>query len=217
MTTTLAVVSKKGGVGKTTISRIIAVAALFEGRRSAIIDLDEQASAFKWGERRRRAGIPAPLVGAPGGRALDAILDELKGRGAELVVIDTPPHDNPLIGVALEHADAALIPLQPSPDDLEAVASTVSIVKGMRRKAGIVFNRVNPKTAGFHAALSAAASFGLPVWSDWLGDVVAHQYATAKGRTVQETQPRRPAATQAAALYDWINVTLFEQSLAKAS
>jgi chromosome partitioning protein len=52
---TIGVVSQKGGAGKTTLSVHLAVAAQQEGYRVAIIDLDPQATARKWGYKRQEA------------------------------------------------------------------------------------------------------------------------------------------------------------------
>ena len=54
----LAVISQKGGVGKTTIATALAVAAESEGRSAAVFDLDPQASASFWHDTRE-AETPA--------------------------------------------------------------------------------------------------------------------------------------------------------------
>ena len=53
----LAVVARKGGVGKSTFARSICVQALIEGHKAAIIDADEQATSFKWSRRRKARWI----------------------------------------------------------------------------------------------------------------------------------------------------------------
>jgi len=46
---TVAIISQKGGSGKTTLAVHLAVCAERARRRVAIIDLDPQASALEWG------------------------------------------------------------------------------------------------------------------------------------------------------------------------
>ena len=49
---TLAIISQKGGVGKTTLATALAVAAERDGKNAAIFDLDPQASATFWKDTR---------------------------------------------------------------------------------------------------------------------------------------------------------------------
>jgi chromosome partitioning protein len=51
----LAVVARKGGVGKSTLARSLAVQALLDGQKAAIIDTDEQATSLKWSRRKESA------------------------------------------------------------------------------------------------------------------------------------------------------------------
>ena len=54
---TIALVSQKGGSGKTTLALHLAVASAHAGRHAAIIDFDPQASAAHWADRRE-GGTP---------------------------------------------------------------------------------------------------------------------------------------------------------------
>ena len=74
------------------------------------------------------------------GRTLAEVVTELKGRRAEFIVIDTPPHDQPIINIAAEAANAALIVTQPYPDDLQEVGVAAAILHRTGKAAGIVLN-----------------------------------------------------------------------------
>ena len=63
---TIALVSQKGGSGKTTLALHLAVASVHAGRHAAIIDFDPQASAAHWADRRE-AALPTVLA-APASR-----------------------------------------------------------------------------------------------------------------------------------------------------
>ena len=73
---TIALLAQKGGTGKTTMA--VHVAADFEGAggSAALVDLDPQASAALWGDRRGRS----PFVGAvPAGGRLHRPILKMEG------------------------------------------------------------------------------------------------------------------------------------------
>ena len=126
-----------------------------------------RSGTHRWPEgghpRRRSAGHHhlvgkrrqpnAPFILGLGNRTIREALSEVEGRGGEFVVIDTPPHAQPIINIAAEAADASLIITGPFPEDLEQVGAVASIVARLARPAGIVLNKATPKTT----ALSLAA------------------------------------------------------------
>ena len=67
----LAIVSEKGGAGKTTLAVNLAVAAEAHGLATAIFDLDPRANSTVWGDRRETK-IPA-VVPAQAPRLLKLI------------------------------------------------------------------------------------------------------------------------------------------------
>jgi len=63
---TIAIISEKGGVGKTTLSINLGVAAALKNKATAIIDLDPQASSSEWGDLRE-SDNPA-IIATPASR-----------------------------------------------------------------------------------------------------------------------------------------------------
>lgn len=133
------VANQKGGAGKTTVTRNLAVAA---GEDVAVIDRDPQGSLTSWWNRRS-AETPA-LVPVPG--TLAATLDALREAGARLVFIDTPPAANANLAGIIALADLVVIPCRPTPDDLDAVGPTLDIIADARKQFIFVLTQATART-----------------------------------------------------------------------
>ena len=83
----LAIIGQKGGNGKTTTALGVAVAASRAGRAVAVIDLDPQATATNWSDRR---GDEAPAVVSCQVSRFAQVLDAAEKQGAQLAILDTP-------------------------------------------------------------------------------------------------------------------------------
>lgn len=202
----LAIASQKGGAGKSTLARALAVMALRDGIPTAIIDTDPQKTCVKWGSRRESA---APSVLPSDGAALSKLLDQLRQQGAGMVIIDTPPHLRAIVSMVAATAQAVLIPVRPSADDLEAVGDTVAILRATQTKAGIVINQAKMERAGVvQQARTALAVFGLPTCPATMVDRVVHQHASAAGQTAAEYEPGGKAEEETKKLWRWVNSTL---------
>jgi chromosome partitioning protein len=79
---TIAVISQKGGAGKTAIALNLAVAALRSGNQRAVIDIDPQASAKCWHDLRQ---AEAPVVVSAQAARLPEILQTAKQNGGALL------------------------------------------------------------------------------------------------------------------------------------
>ena len=107
---TIAVISQKGGAGKTTLALHIAVAAELAGYSTVLIDMDPQGTAEAWSEWRKEAPptvIPAKTA------TLARTLERAAGHGAELAVIDTPPLAEAEARAAAKTADLVLVAVSP--------------------------------------------------------------------------------------------------------
>ena len=125
----IALVQQKGGAAKTTLCVHLAVAAEQDGRRTAIIDIDPQASASNvWGGAR---GEKAPLVASVIAAELRDALEAARSDGYQMVFIDTPPHTAPAIEVVAQNIDLALVPVQPSILDVAATQDTLALLRNV--------------------------------------------------------------------------------------
>lgn len=197
----VAVVSRKGGGGKSSISRAIAVEALLHTRTSAIIDTDEQSTCVLWGKRRPH---PSPTILPIAGSTISKHLATLRGANAGLAVIDTPPNVAPVINIAIQHADAALIVSGVYGEDLEQVSVLAEIIKRLKKPAAIILNRVPQGASALREARNALAVFRLPICPIPIIQRVAHPYASVEGLTASEAGYDAKAAGELGALYEWL-------------
>lgn len=202
----VAVVAQKGGVGKTTLTQSLAVEALRQGLPAAVIDTDPQHSAAEWGDARAALGFDAPTVMRHGSVRLAVMLDELRERGARIVVIDTPPHSAPAINAALEVAGSAVMVTRPNPMDLRALEGTWRIVQALGKPAAAVFTQTPPGTRA--RALSLAQAYldrlGVSHCPTPLTNTLSFPYAQAEALSVQEREPTSKARAEIAEVWSFL-------------
>lgn len=198
---TIAIISQKGGAGKTTLAIHLAAAGQEAGQVSLIIDTDPQATASQWASWRQDA--PPEVIDSPPPR-LAAKVEQARGQGAKLIVIDTPPHADSAARAAVEAADLVLIPCRPSAFDLSAIQTTAKLVQLLRKPAFVVFTAGNPNAPRVYAeAGELVESYGTPPCPVLIPDRAAYRHASAEGRTVMETEPAGKAAEEIRELYKW--------------
>ena len=120
----IAIVGNKGGAGKTTLSVNLA-AGISREHSVVMIDADPQGSSLQW------RSIAGDNVFFPVYAPTFSLREQAKQYAVknEYILIDCPPSVHaPQTLAALEFADLALIPVQPSPIDLWA---TVHIEKAI--------------------------------------------------------------------------------------
>lgn len=201
---TLAVLSRKGGAGKTTVALHLAVAAQAAGgRRVALVDMDPQRSAADWW-RSRQAETPELVEVEPGNLA--AVVKAAKADGVDLLVVDTRPSAEADALEAAAAADLALLVVKPSILDLRAVAGTVETVLKAKTPGVILINQAPPARGEVEASITQEAKaalegYGLPVLPTILHARAAYHSALIDGRAVNELEPLGKATAEIAALW----------------
>lgn len=211
---TLAVLSRKGGAGKTTVALHLAVTAQAGGRRVALVDMDPQRSAADWW--RSRDQETPELVEAEGGQ-LGTILPAADDAGVDLLVVDTRPSAEADALEAAQAADLALLVVKPSILDLRAVAGTVDTVKRAGTPAVILLNQAPPMRGVGEApivaeARDALAGYGLPILPVILRQRAAYHAALIDGRAVNELEPNGKATAEIDRLWRYVEGALWPKS-----
>jgi chromosome partitioning protein len=195
--------SRKGGVGKTTLAVHLAVLAQISGRRTLLVDLDTQQSAAEWW-RAREADSPQLVETEPSN--LRVVLEAARTDGVDLVVVDTRPLVEPDAALIAGLADLILIPTRPAILDLRAIVRTIDAVKGAARRSLVVLNACPPQREGEEAALTgdarrAVAAFGVPVAPVAIVTRSVFASALLSGLTAVEAEPGSKAAQEMHALW----------------
>ena len=117
MTYKIAMVAQKGGVGKSTLARIIAVEAAKGGLQAKIADLDtQQSTSVKWAVRRAEYGIE-PEIRAEAFKSVDTAQKD--SQNFDLYIFDGAPHSSAETRQACQFSDMVIIPTSEGLDDLE--------------------------------------------------------------------------------------------------
>lgn len=188
--TLIALISQKGGSGKTTVAMQLAAGLALEGYRVALADLDPQESASRWAES------------APSGAPIAAEVVRLKGSASEMskalrpvtnkvdiVVMDCPPSiEHPHTMSALELCDLALVPVVPSPTDLWATRGIERLILDRQHqrpklRGALLPNRVM-RTALAGDVLDVLQDFSLPVLNAALSQRSAYALSAVRGTSV---------------------------------
>jgi len=198
----VAIISQKGGAGKTTLAIHLAAAAHDSGRVALVVDTDPQATASQWAAWRQDR--PPEVIDSPPPR-LAAKIEAASRQGADFVVIDTPPHADSAARAAAEIADLVLIPCRPSAFDLAAIQTSAKLVQLLRRPAFAVFTAGPPNAPRIYAeAGDLVRSFGLTPCPLILPDRAAFRRASAEGLTAVEVERSGRAADDVRSLYAWV-------------
>ena len=197
----IAIISQKGGAGKTTLAVHLATAAIAAGYTTAIIDLDPQGTAASWGDRRT-AGAPEVISGQA--VRLPALTTAARENGADIVILDTAPNADQTASLAARAADLVLIPCRPSTFDLEAIETTLLLAKAAKKPAYVVLNAVPPRSGIGKEATEGLRAGGAQVAPHQLSQRAAYGHSVIDGRTAQEFEPDGKAADEIVVLFKWV-------------
>jgi chromosome partitioning protein len=180
----IAILAKKGGVGKSTVSLLLYEAFRHAGKTVAIRDWDPQGTSTKALE----------LIN---GRKPD------RDRHPTIVIWDTPPSlDHTATATAVRNADIVLVVTSPAPADIWEAEDAVRFVRARRVKAAVrlVFNKVRRTTVLGRLVEESAKQVSVPALSVTLSGRECYQHAVAQGWKALDNPAREEVLQFAVAL-----------------
>jgi chromosome partitioning protein len=205
-------ISQKGGVGKSTLARQLAVIAGEHGP-SVLIDHDPQGTSTKWWQRRQSLS-PTPerpdLLDLDG-TSLTTAADALRQKDGMLFV-DTRPAVGEPEAEAARIAHLVIVPVRPSPDDIEAVGETLKILKRLNKKAVIIVNAAKNESRA-RDARAALSRYPVPVCPVHVVDRAIYLDAALEGRGVSEMKgaAARDAERELRDVWVWVQEVVNEE------
>ncbi len=204
----ITVATMKGGSGKSTLASCLAVHWHLRGRRPTLIDADPQRSIMRLAARERALGGDALLEDATEEASKTA---RRLGQGGGLVIIDTPGFRSKTTLDCLAAADFVLVPVKPSPFDVDRMLDTLSILTdrdGRQPLFRCLLTQTTRDSVIARHIRSELAEAGLPVLHSEMTNRVAYPEATLWGATPSLISWKGPAAREIAAIAEELDMVL---------
>lgn len=168
--TVVAVVNPKGGVGKSTISCLLAarVASAYE---VLLADTDKQGSACTWLKFRDEVDIQVPRI--EGGVLTERIYANLSAQKTKWanIIVDCPAGDLTVARAVMKVADHIVVPAGGGQFAVSALADVLGLIRGLRDEGFetpvlAVLNNIEPRSTRIARqgveALKALSEFWTP-------------------------------------------------------
>jgi chromosome partitioning protein len=148
----LLVLGPKGGVGKTTMVRNLAVCAALSGYATATLDTDRQGTLTDWHELRPDSLQPIRNFHFPF-REITSPPESIDG--IDLLIIDTPAsvEDHAeAMRILVSAADFILLPTGVRGEEMRSLRGTLTALREFSRPISVVLNIIKPNLTETRAA-----------------------------------------------------------------
>ena len=192
---TISIVSRKGGVGKSTLAMNLGTVAV----DAEILDTDPQASCADWADRRN--DVPPIVRTVPAGRVKNAA----KKSNVSWCLIDTQPSAEASLIEIAQISDLCIVVLRPGQLELDALGATLAAIRLANAKAVFCINQAHPQ-AKLDDLINGLENH-YPV-GPILRSRADYPAAVAEGLGVNEWNSSGKAATEIKDYWQWIQETL---------
>lgn len=195
----IASISYKGGVGKSTVARNMAVFIAELGQKVCIIDADETMATTEWfADRQENEDTKKPFIQVVQMTDPKAIIPSVKGlyENYDVVIIDAPPSINPIASKIMLLAHLIIIPVAPKgKQDYTVTAKFVDryeeIMQQKEEKTPAYFLLNMFRNTNFNKAFEEVLheygdTAGIKLLKSKLSELTDHAEATQSGLTAYE-------------------------------
>ena len=215
MSTIITVATMKGGSGKSTLASCLAVYWHLRGRHPTLVDADPQRSIMRLASRERALGGVAVVEDATDDAANTA---RRIAAGGSMVIVDTPGFRSKVALDCLAAADFVLVPVKPSPLDVDRMLDTLgtltSRADGRQPVVRCVLTQTTRDSVIARHIRDELAAAGLPVLNSEMVNRVAYPEAMLWGATPSLISWKGPGAREIAAIADEVDMVLGAQQVA---
>ena len=202
----ITVATMKGGSGKSTVASCLAVHWQLDGRRPTIIDADPQRSIARLAARERALG-GVPVVEDATENASKTARRLAGGNGP--VIIDTPGFRSETTLACLAATDLLLVPVKPSPYDVDRMLDTLDTlingVSGRRPVFRCLLTQTTRDSVIARHIRAELAEAGFPLLDSEMTNRVVYPEAALWGATPSLIDSAGPAARDIAAIADEVD------------
>ena len=198
----IAIISQKGGAGKTTLAINLAVEAERNNLSSLLIDLDPQSSATEWSDSRKQ---DYPVVLSAHASRMDKLIQKAEVNNASFVFIDTAPHSENAALESAKIADLVLIPCRAGILDIKAIQSSLNICNLAQVKALVILNALPSQRTIEKEARQAIEKIGGNVCEYTVGQRIIFSHAMTAGLGVVEFDVNSKASREIQNIFELIN------------
>lgn len=205
----ITITNQKGGVGKSTIALNLAAALANDKHSIFVIDADPQGTLSMWAKARARqtsSKINTNIVITQTPWMPEEILKLTQPPNYDFIIIDCGPANNKAAKAALVVATFAIIPISPSPLDINSARTTIELIQeGVNRGAtkAKVYLLISKKIVGTNLAKEARQAcqmLNLPILKTEISQRIALCESAITGQSVLEYAPNSLAVEEFIAL-----------------
>ena len=203
----IAIAVQKGGASKTTLLSGLGVYASSIGHTVAMLDLDKQRSLAAWYTKRRQKQDkiePGVLAASP--QDLTGQIPKLESSGIDYLMMDTQGADTGGASRVIEQSDFCIVPVRPTPADIDALKPTLVAIQKLNKPFGFVLTQTPATINNYRIGMANAALENFSTVAE-VPMVMRADYQDAFGLGLGPTElaPNGKAAKEIQALWKWLD------------